>query len=143
MSSLSIVGFFSLRGGHVPPAPASAARKTTTYAFYSSHIIRLYNPHTSVELRSFLPPRESPFPDHTVAFIHGNLFIPDSMDCKILLDTVHIVPVPGNPADRELCSAHPPNFRSSLIVAVGHVTADVMRTPVPHVVRVLASVYVR
>ena len=142
MSSLTIVGFFSLCGGHVSPAPASA-RKTTTFAFYSSHIIFLDNSDTLVEVRSFLPPREFSFPDHTVAFIHGNLFIPDSMDCKILLDTVHIVPVPGNPADREIYNAHLPNFWSPLIVAVCHVTTDVMKTPVPHAVRVLASSYVR
>ena len=118
MSSLSVVGFFSLVSGHVVKSPAPS--KSTSYVHYSSAWTSSDGSSVPVDIRVFSI-GDHILADYTTALIIGNFYIPETSH-PILIDSTHIYPVPGDPLDVESYEKSQPDFLYPLVHVVGHVT---------------------
>jgi len=142
MSALSVIGYFSLLNGHVEKA--SDGLKSTSYVHYSSAWPCSDGSNPPVNIRIFSI-ADHILADYTTALIIGNFHIP-SLSGDILLDVIHMFPVPGDPLDSENYDKSLPDFLYPFVHVIGHVNAVSTKTDLFNCCKwftVTASAFVR
>jgi len=141
MSSLSIVGMFSLANGHREQVP-SAQAKSTTYIVYDSIISCPDQTGVDVQIHHFSP---NILPDNTVTLVIGKvaflLSTPASPSPHVLLLTMHFFSFPGDSASEEY-DTNLPDFLHPIIFGVGHVSGVGRTTESPRTFTVSTSSYI-
>ena len=136
MSSCTIVGFFELTHGIRTCTDIKKADGTTFatwHVYYDTSVICSDSVSLPAELRKYSPPKEPILANDTVAFVVAKLNVPqaagkeskdsDPQTGNVLLEALHIVPIPGDPTV-DSYQAHLPDFVRPLIFALGTIAAN-------------------
>ena len=136
MSSCTIVGFFELTHGirtRTDIKKADGTTLATWHVYYDTSVICSDSVSLPAELHKYSPPKEPILANDTVAFVVAKLNIPqaagkESKDPEpqtgnVLLEALHVVPIPGDPTV-DGYQAHLPDFIRPLIFALGTIAAN-------------------
>jgi hypothetical protein len=112
MSSFIMSGFFGLASGRRVRTEISKSNGSTQAAYYMTYVTSIECTNSdpvSAELRKYSPPGDSVLRDDTIAFVIAKAFVPPgTVAGNILLEAIHIAPVPGDPGSPkyENCVPH-------------------------------------
>jgi hypothetical protein len=126
MSSLILVGIFSVKDGHrVQTTYTKRSGETgyATYVHYTTAVECRQPPLLPAELRVFTRLEDlTIYPDKTVALIVAKGYIPPGdVTGDLLLDALHFAPFPGDPSSLDYDSTLP-HFLWPLIFGLGTVS---------------------
>jgi len=144
MTSLSIVGMFSLANGHREQI-SSSQTKSTTYIVYDSSISCPDDTGVDLQIRHFSP---NVLPDNTVALIVGKVAFPCCTTASpplasphAVLVTMHFFVFPGDPSSEEYDGTLP-DFLHPIVFGVGHVSNVGRSTESPRSFTISTSSYI-
>ena len=132
MSSITLTGFFGLlHGKGVSHPEAGDSSVVVHHAVYSSVIqctlsdVGEQPMAIPAEIRLWCPLSQPLHPDNTVAFIVAKAYIPSpgSLPNVALLDTLYLVPFPGD-TDTDEYEDHIPDFPNPLVATLGTISAS-------------------
>ena len=117
MSSFTIVGYFALTNGRKVDVPKKNSGRTTTFTEYTSCL--QCSDDTAADLIIHHYSQTTPLPDLTVAFVVAKASIPANPVEPILLLTLQLFPLPGDPQSEQYDLATP-DCLYPLVFAIGH-----------------------
>lgn len=129
MSSCNIVGFFCLAQGNriwVNKAIRNGGSRSTSagsvgtwYTHYDTTISCIKDTFASADLRVYCPLNDVVFPNNSIAFVIGKVFIQTGEQC-LLIDATHFHVIPGDVSSLNYQDSLP-SFVNSYIYSVGTV----------------------
>jgi hypothetical protein len=124
MSSFIIVGFVGLTSGRRVRSDVTRPDGTPLvlwHVIYDTCIICAQPPSLPAELRKYSPINDVVYPDDTVAFIVAKAYVPPvNISKTVLLDTILMIPVPGDPSSTEY-NERVPDLCTPLVFGIGTV----------------------
>lgn len=127
MSAFTISGFFGLASGRRVRTEISKSNGSTQGVYYMTYITSIQCSNSdpvSAELRKYSPPGDSVFQDDTIAYVIAKAFVPPgTVTGNILLEALHIAPVPGDPASFNYVNSVP-DFQFPAVFAHGTVCGE-------------------
>ena len=122
MSTFTTAGFFGLTSGcHIctEVAKTNGSTQGVYYIHYITSVNCSVSGPISAELRKYSPPNDTVLADNTIAFVIAKVYVPPAnVPGNILLEAIHIAPVPGDPTS-EAYEDSVPDFRFPAIFAHG------------------------
>lgn len=121
MSSFIIVGFVGLTSGRRVRSDVTRPDGTPLvlwHVIYDTCIICAQPPSLPAELRKYSPINDVVYPDDTVAFIVAKAYVPPvNISKTVLLDTILMIPVPGDPSSTEY-DEHVPDLQGGVVLKI-------------------------
>ena len=126
MSSFIIVGFLGLTSGCRVRSDVTRPDGTPLvlwHVIYDTCIICAQPPSLPAELQKYSPINDVVYPDDTVAFVVAKAYVPPvNISKTVLLDTILMIPVPGDPSSTEY-DERVPDLCTPLVFGIGTVAA--------------------
>ena len=124
MSTFTTVGGFGLTFGCRIRTEVSKSNGTTQAVYYMYYITSIncamLGP-ISAELHRYSPPNDAVLADDTIAFVIAKVYVPPAnVPGSILLEAIHIAPVPSDPTS-DTYEDTVPNFHYPAVFAQGTV----------------------
>ena len=102
MSMFTISGFFALASGCQVCSEVPRSKGTTQAVYYITYAMSLdcsNSDPVSMELRKYSPLGDTIFQDDTITYVVTKGFVPPGhIAANILLNAIHIAPIPGDPS---------------------------------------------
>jgi len=132
MSCFLILGFFALLSGQWVCTAITKVDGLSTSIWHIHYEMALTcqePPSLPAELRNYSPVNDTVFQDNTVTFMLAKVYVPPgNIAGNVLLEAIHVVPLPGDPSDKSY-NKHLPNFPYPLKLGLGTVTSLVETLP--------------
>ncbi|KDQ49074.1 hypothetical protein JAAARDRAFT_143925 [Jaapia argillacea MUCL 33604] len=116
MSSLTMIGFLALCAGRCTMALKPGSPVKVFHCLYTTAVQCSSGDLLPAKLHAYSPPNDTILPDNTVAFVIAKVFAPPNAD--IILNAIHVVPLPGNPNNDDY-ESHIPDVPHPFFLGLG------------------------